>query len=85
MSYHSNGPAHLDKTADDFYVLPGAFSAACERHAERFDGADLAELLNDNAHLLLQAVKSGDAAAVGRLICAAYVSHIEDLAAISVN
>jgi hypothetical protein len=80
-----SGPASHDRTDDAFYVLPGALDAAAARHADRFDCDDLKDVLEDHAHLMLEAVKSGDAAAVGALIIAAYKERIEDLAALSIN
>jgi hypothetical protein len=53
-----SGPASQDRTDDAFYVLPGALDAAAARHADRFDCDDLKDVLEDHAHLILDAVKS---------------------------
>lgn len=79
-----SGPALQDRTADSYFVLPGAVDAACIRHAERFDAGDLVEMVEGmevvDLQRMLAAIKAGDAQAAGQMLVEKFVETIGDLA-----
>lgn len=84
----SNGPIHLDRTADSYYVSGAALDAAAKRHAEEFSNIDLLDVITEldiaDVGRMLAGVKAGDARAVGNIVIAAFADRVQRLAQWSV-
>ena len=81
-----SGSPHQDRTADAYYILPGAIDAACLRHSERFNTSDLIETIEEaDLEPLLAAVKAGDTHRAGALLVKMYAERIGDLAVWSLS
>jgi hypothetical protein len=75
------GASWRDATADEAFISERDFDNAKERHTERFDACDLAELADGE---LLALVKSGNGDAAGALLVSRFNARVTELATWSV-